>query len=118
MRTATEEWTRLQDSAELTSLATLWMDSRINASGKEPGMASDAAEAAALISGDLDPNPWLLLMRARLSAGDAAGARVAGERAMLIGDDRMRDRVAQLLEKIPAQPAGGIDGRAERPAHP
>lgn len=118
MRAATEEWTRLQDAAELTTLATLWMDSRINASGREPGMAADAAEAAALISGDLDPNPWLLLMRARLAAGDPAGARVAGERAMLIGDDRMRDRVAQMLERIPAQPAGGSDGQSQQPAQP
>lgn len=118
MRAATEEWTRLQDAAELTALATLWMDSRINSSGREPGMAAAAAEAAALISGDLDANPWLLLMRARLAAGDPAGARVAGERAMLIGDDRMRDRVAQMLEKIPAQPAGGSDGRSRQPAQP
>ena len=109
MRAATDEWTRLQDAAELTALATLWMDSRVNATGRELRMAADAAEAAATISGDLDPNPWLLLMRARVAAGDTAGARAAGERAMAIGDERMRGRVAQLLAKIPQQPEGRDD---------
>lgn len=114
MRAATDEWTRLQDAAELTALATLWMDSRINASGRDMGMAADAAHAAALVSGDLDPNPWLLLMRARAAAGDNAGARAAGERAMAIGDERMRGRVEKLLEKIPAQPEGG-DAAGQQP---
>ena len=111
MRKATEEWTRLQDSVELTSLATIWMDSRTNTSGRDLQLAADAAEAAALISGDLDPNPWLLLMRARIAAGDPAGARMAGEKAMSMGDERMRGRVAQLLAKIPNQTEGARDGR-------
>lgn len=117
MRSATEEWTRLQDAAELTALATLWMDSRMNTSGRDLRLAADAAEAAALVSGDLDPNPWLLLMRARIAAGDHAGARAAGERAMAIGDERMRGRVAQLLAKIP-NPPEGRDGAQERPKSP
>lgn len=114
MRTAVEEWTRLQDASELTALATIWMDSRINASGRDLKMAADAAEAAATVSGDLDPNPWLLLMRARLAAGDIAGARIAGERAMAIGDERMRGRIAQMLAKIPQQPEAG-DGAQHQP---
>jgi hypothetical protein len=117
MRAATEEWTRLQDAAELTALATLWMDSRTNASGRDLGLAAAAAEAAATISGDLDPNPWLLLMRARIAAGDLGGARAAGERAMAIGDERMRGRVAQLLAKIPKQP-GGSDDAGQQPKSP
>jgi hypothetical protein len=114
MRAATDEWTRLQDAAELTALATLWMDSRMNASGRDLRMAADAAEAAANISGDLDPSPWLLLMRARIAAGDTEGARAAGERAMAMADDRMRGRVAQLLAKIPKQPEG--DDGTRQPA--
>jgi len=114
MRAATDEWTRLQDAAELTALATLWMDSRMNASGRDLRMAADAAEAAANISGDLDPNPWLLLMRARIAAGDTEGARAAGERAMAMADERMRGRVAQLLAKIPKQPEG--DDGTRQPA--
>lgn len=114
MRAATDEWTRLQDSAELTALATLWMDSRVNSTGRDLRMAAEAAEAAATISGDLDPNPWLLLMRAQVAAGDAAGARAAGERAMAIGDERMRGRIAQLLAKIPQQPEAG-DGSQKHP---
>jgi hypothetical protein len=117
MRSATDEWTRLQDAAELTALATLWMDSRTNASGRDMGLAADAAEAAALISGDLDPNPWLLLMRARVAAGDSAGARAAGERAMAIGDERMRGRIGQLLAKIPKQPEAG-DAAGQQPKSP
>lgn len=114
MRAATDEWTRLQDSAELTALATLWMDSRVNSTGRDLRMAAEAAEAAATISGDLDPNPWLLLMRAQVAAGDAAGARAAGEKAMAIGDERMRGRIAQLLAKIPQQPEAG-DGAQQHP---
>lgn len=114
MRAATDEWTRLQDSAELTALATLWMDSRVNSTGRDMRMAAEAAEAAATISGDLDPNPWLLLMRAQVAAGDAAGARAAGEKAMAIGDERMRGRIAQLLAKIPQQPEAG-DGAQQQP---
>ena len=117
MRAAMDEWTRLQDAAELTALATVWMDSRTNASGRDLTMAAEAAEAAASISGDLDPNPWLLLMRARAAAGDLAGARTAGERAMAMGDERMRVRVAQLLERIPQQP-GGSDGARQQPESP
>jgi len=114
MRAATDEWTRLQDAAELTALATLWMDSRTNASGRDMRMAADAAEAAALISGDLDPNPWLLLMRARVAAGDHEGARSAGEHAMAIGDARMRGRIEQLMAKIPKSPEGG-DAAGQQP---
>jgi hypothetical protein len=114
MRSSTDEWTRLQDAAELTALATVWMDSRTNASAREMGLAASAAEAAAVISGDLDPNPWLLLMRARVAAGDSAGARAAGERAMAIGDERMRGRIEQLLAKIPKQPEAG-DAAGQQP---
>lgn len=118
MRAATDEWTRLQDAAELTALATLWMDPQTNASGRELRLAADAAAAAASISGDLDPNPWLLLMRARAAAGDPAGARTAGERAMAIGDERMRARIAQLLARIPQQPEGGNDVAGQQPKSP
>ncbi len=114
MRAATDEWTRLQDAAELTALATLWMDSRVNSTGRDLRMAAEAAEAAATISGDLDPNPWLLLMRAQVAAGDATGARAAGEKAMAIGDERMRGRIAQLLAKIPQQPEAG-NGAQQHP---
>lgn len=118
MRAATDEWTRLQDAAELTALATIWMDPGINASGRDMTMAAQAAESAALISGDLDPNPWLLLMRARVAAGDPSGARAAGERAMAMGDERMRARVARLIARIPAQPEGSSDGTGQRSTAP
>ena len=114
MRTATDEWMRLQDAAELTALATLWMDSRVNSTGRDLRMAADAAEAAATISGDLDPNPWLLLMRARVAAGDPSGARAAGEKALAIGDERMRGRIAQLLARIPQDTEAG-DGARQQP---
>jgi len=115
MQSATEEWIRLQDAHELTTLATLWMDPRINAARRDMGLASAAAEAAAQISGDLDPNPWLLLMRTRMASGDAAGARAAGERAMAMGDARMQSRIAQMLSKIPNLPPEGTDATQQRP---
>lgn len=117
MRSATDEWTRLQDAHELTALATLWIDPRINVSQRDMALAAAAAEAAAHISGDLDPNPWLLLMRARIAAGDLAGARAAGERAMSMGDARMQARVAQMLSRIPALPEDGADGTGQQ-SHP
>lgn len=118
MRASMDEWIRLQDAAELTALATIWMDSRLNSSRRELAMAAEAAEAAAAISGDLDPNPWLLLMNARLASGDLAGARAAGERAMAMGDERMRGRIAQILAKIPQQPQSGSDGAGQKPTSP
>lgn len=118
MRASTDEWVRLKDALELTSLATIWMDPRTNPVQRDLQLAARAAQAAAEISGDHDPNPWLMLMRARLAAGDTAGARVAAERAMAIGDERMRSRIALMLAKIPVQPADGSDGSSQQPAQP
>ena len=118
MRASTDEWIRLQDARELTSLATLWMDPRINPVQRDLNLAVRAAEASAELSGGLDPNPWLMLMRARLAAGDPAGARAAAERAMAMGDDRMRARIALMLTRFPASAEGSRNGAGQRTNSP
>lgn len=118
MRASTDEWIRLQDARELTSLATLWMDPRTNPVQRDLNLAVRAAEASAELSGQIDPNPWLMLMRAKLAAGDPAGARAAAERAMSMGDERMRARIALMLARFPTSAEGSRDGAGQRTKSP
>lgn len=107
MRSSIAMWRELGDAGELGELATLWLHPRVNPAGRDRALAAEAARAAAEISGDADPNPWLVLLRTQMSCGDVDGAHDTVDRLMAIGDERMRARVSRIASRLPPRGALG-----------
>lgn len=119
MRSSIAMWRELGDAGELGELAALWLHPRVNPAGRDRALAADAARAAAEISGDTDPNPWLVLLRTQMSCGDVDGAHDTVDRLMAIGDERTRARVSRIASRLPprgalALPPGGQPGGSPR----
>lgn len=122
MRSSIAMWRELGDAGELGELATLWLHPRVNPGGRDRTLAAEAARAAAEISGDADPNPWLVLLRTQMSCGDVDGAHDTVDRLMRISDERTRARVSVLASRLPPRgalsaPPGGLPA-AKPPTSP